>query len=605
MQRKIALVVPLILIFIAIPSHAQNWSGVLDPSRAVDWSNAGIAGGTPNRTTICATLNPGASGAQINSAISSCPSGQVVFLNAGTYNISSIDFGGKSNVTLRGAGADKTFLVFSGGMSCRGLASDICVAAPSNPQMPGPNNTANWTAGYAKGTTSITLSSTSGISVGTILILDQLDDSSDTGNIFVCAAQNVCANEGGNAYGRSGRAQQQLVQVTAVSGNTVTISPGLYMPNWRSSQSPGVSWASGSPSGVGIENLSLDHTNGATGHAGGIVFLYVYNCWVKGIRSVNPDRSHVWLYQTARSVVRDSYFYGTQNAASQSYGIESFSTSDNLVENNIFQHVTGPVTVNGADTGSVWSYNFAIDDYYAVSANWMIPSLIAHEAGIAMDLFEGNDGLGFEGDAIHGTHHFLTVFRNYLYGDTYNNPAKTSNTDVVHLWAFSRYFNVVGNVLGRSPYYNTYEANLSGGDNDIFSLGESPGTGTPSDNNVKTTLMRWGNYDTVNGAARFVNAEVPSGLSQFANPVPSSQSLPASFYRISKPNWFGSAPWPAIGPDVSGGSGPAGHAYAIPAKNCYNSTSKANGILNFNADNCYAASGPAPAPPTNVTAVVR
>src|SRR5437868_10252502 len=68
-------------------SHAQLWLGTIDPSRAVDWSNVGIPGGIPNRTTICTTLNPGATSAQINNAISSCPNGQVVFLNAGTYNL--------------------------------------------------------------------------------------------------------------------------------------------------------------------------------------------------------------------------------------------------------------------------------------------------------------------------------------------------------------------------------------------------------------------------------------------------------------------------------------------------------------------------------------
>ena len=94
-----------LLIIIPVVAHAQLWSGVLSPSRAADWSSPGVAGGIPNRTTMCATLNPGATAAQINSAIAACPSGQVVLLNAGTYNLSAgITFGSKSNVTLRGAG---------------------------------------------------------------------------------------------------------------------------------------------------------------------------------------------------------------------------------------------------------------------------------------------------------------------------------------------------------------------------------------------------------------------------------------------------------------------------------------------------------------------
>src|SRR5213594_4962322 len=81
--------------------RAQQWSGILDPSRRIDWSNAGIPGGIPNRTTICATLNPGATAAQINAAIAACPANQVVYLNAGTYTLSAgLTFVGKSHVTL-------------------------------------------------------------------------------------------------------------------------------------------------------------------------------------------------------------------------------------------------------------------------------------------------------------------------------------------------------------------------------------------------------------------------------------------------------------------------------------------------------------------------
>src|SRR5438309_11030519 len=127
MRHKSLFLFPLILLSLSLCSYAQLWSGILDTSRAIDWNQAGVIGGIPNRTSICATLNPGATAAQINSAIASCPSGQVVFLNAGTYNLSSgIVFDNKSNVTLRGAGPDQTFLIFAAGNSCGGLGGDLC-----------------------------------------------------------------------------------------------------------------------------------------------------------------------------------------------------------------------------------------------------------------------------------------------------------------------------------------------------------------------------------------------------------------------------------------------------------------------------------------------
>src|SRR5260370_36932704 len=161
-------------------SYAQPWSGIIDPSRAVDWSRAGTR--IPNRTTNCATLSPGAPSSQINSAISSCPANQVVFLNPGTYNLSGgITFNGHGNVTLRGAGPTLTILQFSGGDNCGGQGGDICVIdshpayVGSSQVQPGSSNAHNGKAGYAKGASQIRLDSGRGPWVGGIFILIQAD----------------------------------------------------------------------------------------------------------------------------------------------------------------------------------------------------------------------------------------------------------------------------------------------------------------------------------------------------------------------------------------------------------------------------------------------
>src|SRR3989442_1463642 len=127
MRHKSLFLFPLFLLSLSLGSYAQLWSGILDTSRAIDWNQAGVIGGIPNRTSICATLNPGATAAQINSAIAACPSGQVVFLNAGTYNLSGAITIARSNVTLRGAGPDQTKLVFSSGSGCGNTTSVVCV----------------------------------------------------------------------------------------------------------------------------------------------------------------------------------------------------------------------------------------------------------------------------------------------------------------------------------------------------------------------------------------------------------------------------------------------------------------------------------------------
>jgi hypothetical protein len=278
-------------------------------------------------------------------------------------------------------------------------------------------------------------------------------------------------------------------------------------------------------------------------------------------------------------------------------------TSDDLVVNNIFHHVTTPI-LEGNSSGSVFAYNFAIDMYYSLTPGWMMPSVFTHDAGTGMNLFEGNEFTGYNQDNIHGSHNFATVFRNQLAGFE---PGKLQQTNPVILAAHSRYANIVGNVLGSTGVQITYEDSQTSGitnlaDKAIFLLGWSGAGGTivggmPYDPIVASTLLRWGNYDYVTRTARWNAAEIPAG-----NAVPSSQTLPASFFLSAKPAWWGTMPWPAIGPDVTGGQDASGHVFATPAHVCYNSTTKdGSGILIFNGDRCYVKTGPAA--PTNLKIV--
>ena len=583
-------------------ADAQQWTGIVDSSRAIDWSAAGVVGGVPHRTTICSTLNPGATVAQINAAISSCPSGQVVFLNAGTYNLSGgIDFGGKSNVTLRGAGADQTHLNFTGQVSCFGLGASICMRNSSTYLEPtGPQNSANWTAGYSKGTTIITLNQTTNLAPGILLILNQANDTSDTGNVYICSSAPACANEGPGGAGVPGsREQLEFVTVTAINANQVTISPGLSMPNWRSGQAPRAWWVGGTPAtGIGVEDLDINMASSAG--TGGIVVMYIVNSWVKGVKSSIAPRNHVWIWEGAHITVRDSHFYESQSHASQSYGIEVMMGSNNLIENNIFRRVTAPLMTTGAASGSVYSYNYSSDDIYTPSPGWMQPSSYAHATGSGYLLHEGNQGAGFIADNVHGPSFFSTAFRNQWDGWE---PGKTAQTVPIHIYTLSRYFNIVGNVLGHSGYHTNYTSSpgsISACDLSIYAvgLGDNCGNGgggnPPNDTFTLTSLMRWGNYDVVNAASRFVATEVPSGIGIYGNALPANQTLPASFYISSKPSWWGSMPWPAVGPDVTGGdiTGTGGHAWRNPAHVCYDTSPKdANGAITiYNPNTCYRAS---------------
>jgi hypothetical protein len=678
-------------------SYGQQWSGILSPSRAINWSGAGVTGGIPARSTIYQSLGaPGGSSstvqsvtaAQINAALMACPAGEVVYLNPGIYNLSgSVIMQGISNCTLRGSGADQTDLVFSGAStSCgTGAATAICVRGADANTRSNPSNSTSWTAGYAKGTTTISLSnsmltgSMSNLKVGNYIILDQIDDTSfgcDVGGVLVSDIITACTSgsptspgingpysgQGNGGGQRSHRWQQQMVQVTQCDGSTtvghgcssgtnITISPGLYMPNWNWSPGnnlPQAWWATSPAQYDGIEDLTIDSTSNG-GNANpcngglGVGFWNAANGWVKGVRSIDTTRAHIQINWSPRITARDNYFYLTQDYSTCSYGVEIFDSGDSLIENNIFQAVSSPYMLNGPGSGTVFGYNFSTLHFYNGGLNnpYNGHSHGDHAAGIAYSLIEGNYGSSVNADVVHGTHNFLTYFRNRYTGPSaacYNGDATDTSTSMrvlatgtfvtcrgnlqpISLDSFTRFCNLIGNVLGTTGVNTVYESQSNNDPVIRLGLGNSVfSPAVPNDPNVQFTAMIWGNCNSSNsfGTCPFNSNEVPSSLTgaqaPYSNPAPSSNALPASLYYTSKPSWWPSAkPWPPIGPDVTGGniSGLGGHAYTIPAQDCYMNVmgGPATGVgtvLTFSESACYStSSATSPQPPTGLRAIVQ
>ena len=628
--------------------QAQNWSGILDSSRAIDWSQAGILGGIPDSgwtqcaTAACNTVlsnGPSSTGAQINAALASAPANSYVSLPAGTYNISGGITWSTNNVVLRGAGPTKTTLKFSSASNCTGYSSDVCLVNTfavydnSSSVLPpcgggGASNCATWSSGYAKGTTQITLTNvgSNAPAVGSLLLLDQANDTSDPGGLIQCdnSAGGVCSGNGGS-FGRTVSgvhySQVQVVRITGINGSTYTISPGVYANNIRSSQTPGA-WWSGTPlTNAGIENLTLDHTNSSG--TSGLTFYDCYQCWAKNIRSLNSGRDHTYIVQSSHVVIRDSYLFGVRSGGGEeSYGLETGESSDCLVENNIFDQISSPVIFDNV-SGFVVAYNFSWDNVFS-NPNFMQTSLPSHDAGNQMNLFEGNYFNGLDADNQHGASPLATVFRNWLPGNQPPPYNKTEQTQSFGVDAINRAWNIIGNVLGTPGYHNNYEASpLTSSANcntSIYGIGwgsVAAGCGNPgpseaaagNDPTVVTSMMRWGNYDTVHNSVQWNPAEVPTTGIKWVNgnPVPANHNLPNSFYLNGEPSWWGSMPWPPIGPDVTGGQGPGGFAYQTPAYACYLNGTFTNGMLNFDASNCYGSSNgqQPPAPPTGLNATVQ
>jgi hypothetical protein len=511
MYRKLPLPFLVILLcFSTFPSFGQLWSGILAPGRAVDWTQAGFPGGTlPDSawaqcaTTACATVTAAgnsATVAQINSALASAPSNTYVQLASGTYRFTSpliiSDYGSeKSNVVLRGAGANSTFLVYSGtaaGGGCynsvislegnctyvNGGEENVCVFA-------GSSTTSTVTAGtYAQGSTYLSITncgsstpatgSLSNLKVGGIIMVDQLAETNDTGTIWNCAVSSTsgvpgCAGNGDGGGMRTNgpcnttttceRPQAQGFVVVGINGSVVQVDQPLYLSQWRTSQRPQAWFATNTVSTVGLENLSIDTTS-ATGFTSTIGLSACNKCWVAGVRSIDSNRSHIRILYDTHNVVRDNYLYKNQSGGSSSYGFEIAGGWDNLLENNITQQVTdSDPSCTGPCAGNVLDYNFDVDNAYSASNGYIVPPFFLHAGGDVMNLWEGNFGPGFSGDNIHGTHHFETVYRNTLPGwqSQCQGGACYAQTTPITLPAGDRYMNIVGNVLGQGGFHTTYQ----------------------------------------------------------------------------------------------------------------------------------------------------
>jgi hypothetical protein len=621
MRRNYVHLFPLISILLLFSSlsYGQTWSGILASSRAINWNSAGLPATLPDGETTPNPWTPptrpactsaqagttvpiasGASQATIASALAACASanrsGSYLLLGSGTFALNSGNWliYNLNNVTLRGSGPMSTRLNISSG-------SSIGVGAA------GGTNSGAVSGSPAAGATSVTLTSASGNPPAGLAWFNECDTGSgvqpcstspsDNGSIFVCGDYNGC-QEGSNTTSAYNH-QYQEVYVTSVSGNcssscTVNFTPGLYMPNWSSASGATLTWESASTynvTGFGLEDMTINQVGGINSQNWLVQISHAYASWVKGVRFVGaggngalgidgPSNSK-GLLVVNNYIVADPTITSAYNA-SMMFG----TSSDSLLLNNITA-VGMTLEGRGGAVGDVIAYNFGRDAFTDYSFNqWSYD----HSAFSSFMLYEANQNGNMTEDDTWGTHGLNTYFRNLVFG--YDTPyaGGTPNSRGLEINDYHRFENLIGNTVGSSQI-TSYQGT---GYNTAFQI-------STGDSLVASSLMRWGNVTNIqqssdtppNSGIRFVSSEVPSSLASpntgFENPVPSSTELPASFFMniTAHPSggtglswwkvcttWttFPSAcassqtqPFPASGPDVSGGIYVNGYAYDIPA----------------------------------------
>ena len=296
-------------------------------------------------------------GPAIQSCINNASPNTAVFIPAGVYLVKT-NLKMKSNVALRGAkpsgppflpAADPAATTFKLGSS-----GEVSFSGGST------GSNVGIASGYAKGSASIVMNA-GGFAVGNWIIVSEDADAAigvrETGDDGKCT---WCGENDGVHL------MAQIVQVTAVNGNNITLSRPLYY-TFQSSLSPVARQITMNVSKAGLENIRLDGSS-----ADHPAFIFMQNSlfnWVKGVETYHAGsgakNSHVESEWSYGSEIRDSYFHhGRDSSSDRNYGIAFlFVNSDHKVENNILRNHRHTTDFEGGGSGIAILYNYIDGDY--------------------------------------------------------------------------------------------------------------------------------------------------------------------------------------------------------------------------------------------------
>jgi hypothetical protein len=509
----------------------------------------GIPGGIPSRTAVYTTLSPTGDSTDrtdaINTALSTAGANQVVYLNAGTYYISgTITI--PSNKVLRGAGMTSTILYKTGsGKTVVGMGSGMPWGSTYT--------FSEWkliASGFGKDSYDVIVSDASNYAAGQLVLVTQ----ADTGNGDIVFGGCTWGKISGsstpmNDYCSIG----QINRIESVSGNTITLEKPLYY-EYDDALNVSIGRSTFSCTNAGAEEFTVTReaasTNSNDDDAGELYMGRASFCWFKNIKLnkvSGPGVNVGWGYcNTVHGCDLEESWYYDSGGGGYLMMIKLYS-SNILIENNIFRQGNAGCQFDVAGAGSVYAYNFS-DCYVTGNGNgWMLYDVAPHCSTPHMLLVEGSHVSLVENDSTHGNAIYWTLLRNWC--DARHTEVTSplddqdfiSNRAAVNFRSQSKYWTVVGNVLGKSgDTYGAYQADVNGSTTAyIYRYATADAD----------TLIRHGNYDYYYNAVKW-GAEGNSEADLQGTTY--DEDLPDSLYLTSKPSWFGNLDWPCIGPDITG-----------------------------------------------------
>ena len=471
----------------------------------------------------------------------------VVYLPAGTYKITGqLELGNPnypwsfSSKILRGAGPTNTFI-----MAYNTSGGPFIDATSTGP---GYSRAAQLSQLALKGSTTVTLN---GWDSGGFF------DSQTWGILYQSNSVAGAPWSGGQGYEEY--AKCQIVHITGrnSSARTITFDTPAYF-DWSTNTYFTVFY--GLPSSIGIENLSIQNCGGL--HTHNINFSGIFNSWIRNVQSVNAYNGHIHFQDCARCDVLDCYIHGYYPATDGSvgggnsdYGIWFFGqSSDNLAANNFLDRTRHALIVEDGDTGNVFAYNYTQNSINEGLENtdFQMESMNSHGC-TQWNLWEGNISGKFSMDNNLGGSINNFGFRNYMSRQAL--PPVAYGRWGYDIQVSNYWVSVVAGVIGNVNYSPTWREGAPNANGDIMGVQFPNPAGTPADPGA--TLYTDGVIDLQSNLVELANnatAALPYG----------GLTYPASLWLTAAPSFWGSAPWPAIGPDVPG------YTSVIPAQSLIN-----------------------------------
>ncbi|MDP3073920.1 MAG: glycosyl hydrolase family 28-related protein [Opitutaceae bacterium] len=454
---------------------------VIPSNRRYNWqagTNVGVPGGIwqYRSRTIVNVTGLDATGATdvrnaLQAAIDAAPDDTCLLLPAGTFRLNSgINVGIKSDnsarkrITLRGAGMGQTVLKLYG---------SAAVSVSGGGGFPtGYPYAATLTADVAAGATTATLSEAPDFAGG-FANLEGIED-------------NSLPVVGAIPYARP-----VLVYVTGHSGNTFTFEPALPFPlkagtKFTRETGTGAPYYTIHAYRCGLEDLTVDGENSTSVITLGFFTArqcWLYNVEVKNITNYGINSAFTYQCTIRHCVVRDQ-FDSYPSMSSRNLVLIAESTSL-LFADNLLYNGYSSMELNAGVILSAFVHNMSdrINGRDTIGADF----LINHGSHNSWNLYEGNILCRLQSDGYFGSSSNETIARNWIHGTSgvYSTDwsaggggvAVTNNRLPLTLNRYSRQFNIVGNLIGRTVSGVTWEYSNAG-----------RGFDTTSTSNVNPTL---------------------------------------------------------------------------------------------------------------------